>query len=227
MHDRREPDDLEAFWEQHYARREQVWSGDPNAVLVDEVQGLDPGTALDLGCGEGGDALWLAQQGWHVTGVDVSTTALERAAARAEERGVGDRVDWQRHDLGTSFPEGTYDLVSAFFFHSPVEIPRDQVLRTAAAAVRPGGTLLIVGHAERPSWAPPLDGPEPTFPAPGQVLAELHLDPADWEDERLDTPERGITAPDGSPATIRDGVVRLRRRTERGNTAPSTVLVDR
>jgi SAM-dependent methyltransferase len=210
-----DPAELESFWEGHYGKHDRVWSGNPNAVLVDEAHALDPGTALDLGCGEGGDALWLAQQGWHVTGVDVSPTALERAAEEAEERGLGDRIDWQHHDLGTSFPEGTFDLVSAFFFHSPVEIPREHVLRTAAAAVRPGGTLLIVGHAERPSWAPPPEGHELPLPTPEQVLAALDLRLDEWEDERLDNPLRDIKAPDGSPATIRDSVVRLRRRKQR------------
>lgn len=213
-----DPEDLETFWEAHYGKAERVWSGNPNAVLVDEVGGLTPGTALDLGCGEGGDALWLAEQGWQVTGVDVSATALERASIEATARGLSDRIDWQRHDLGRSFPAGRFDLVSAFFFHSPVEIPRAEVLRSAAAAVRPGGTLLVVGHAERPSWAPPLDGPEHHLhhlPTPAEVLAELDLAPEEWEDERLDDPERAVTAPDGSPATIRDSVVRLRRRQQR------------
>jgi SAM-dependent methyltransferase len=207
--------DVEAFWEAHYGTHDRVWSGDPNAVLVDEVEGLRPGTALDLGCGEGGDAIWLAQQGWQVTGVDVSSTALDRAAEEAARRGVGDRIDWQRHDLATSFPEGTFDLVSAFFFHSPVEIPREAVLRRAAAAVRPGGTLLIVGHGERPSWAPPPDGHKVALPTPEQVLSDLDLRLEEWGDERLDDPRRALTAPDGSPATIRDSVVRLRRRRQR------------
>lgn len=211
-HHTTEPENLEAFWEAHYGKHDRVWSGNPNAVLVEEVHGLDPGAALDLGCGEGGDALWLAQQGWQVTGVDVSATALARAAQAAEQRGLNDRIDWQQHDLGTSFPEGTFDLVSAFFLHSPVEIPREQVLRRAAAAVRPGGTLLIVGHGERPSWAPAHDGPDVPLPAPEQVLAALDLRPEEWEDERLAEPQRDIKAPDGTPATIRDSVVRLRRR---------------
>src|SRR5215208_437768 len=72
--------EAERFWEDHYRRRERVWSGRPNPVLVDVVGSLRPGTALDLGCGEGGDAIWLARQGWRVTAVDVSATALDRAA---------------------------------------------------------------------------------------------------------------------------------------------------
>src|SRR5215212_1558411 len=77
--------EAEQFWEDRYRRRRPVWSGRPNPVLVDVVGSLRPGTALDLGCGEGGDAIWLARQGWRVTAVDISTTALDRAAADAPQ----------------------------------------------------------------------------------------------------------------------------------------------
>jgi 2-polyprenyl-3-methyl-5-hydroxy-6-metoxy-1,4-benzoquinol methylase len=117
--------DLEAerFWEDHYRRRGRVWSGRPNPVLVDVVGSLPPGTALDLGCGEGGDAIWLAQQGWSVRAVDVSATALDRASADAATAGVADRIDFQRHDLALTFPSGAFDLVSAQYLHSPIEFP--------------------------------------------------------------------------------------------------------
>ncbi|HZF58086.1 MAG TPA: class I SAM-dependent methyltransferase, partial [Rubrobacter sp.] len=94
--------DVEAkrFWEDHYRRRGRVWSGRPNPVLVDIVGSLRrPGTALDLGCGEGGDAIWLARQGWCVTAVDISATALDRAAVDAATAGVADRIDFRQHDL--------------------------------------------------------------------------------------------------------------------------------
>jgi len=223
VHRPTEPPELEAFWEAHYGKHDQVWSGNPNDVLVSETAGLAPTSALDLGCGEGGDALWLAEHGWQVTGVDVSSTALERAAREAERRGLAGSIDWQQHDLRQSFPEGSFDLVSAFFFHSPVEIPREDVLRRAAAAVRPGGTLLIVGHGERPSWAPPHDGPEVHLPTPQQVLADLDLNLDEWEEPHLAEPQRDLVAPDGSPATIRDNVVRLvRRETSAAGSVTST-----
>src|SRR5918994_591290 len=94
--------EAERFWEDHYRRRERVWSGRPNAVLVDVAGSLQPGTALDLGCGEGGDAIWLAQQGWRVRAVDVSATALDRAAAEAATAGVVDRIDFHRPALWSS-----------------------------------------------------------------------------------------------------------------------------
>src|SRR3954466_97215 len=90
------------FWEGFYLARPEVWSGRVNPVLAQEAADLVPGTALDLGCGEGGDALWLAQRGWNVTAIDVSATALQRAASHADAQGVGDRITWERHDLAHS-----------------------------------------------------------------------------------------------------------------------------
>ena len=196
--------DVEAgrFWEDHYRQRGRVWSGRPNPVLVDIVGGLRPGTALDLGCGEGGDAIWLTQQGWCVTAVDVSATALDRAAADAATASVGGRIDFRQHDLAVVFPSGTFDLVSAQYLHSPVEFPRGRVLQEAASAVMPGGLLLIVDHASvRPgSWADPEE-----------TLAPLDLSPDEWHTERLEAREREAIRPNGQRSTVTDNVVALRR----------------
>ncbi|BAJ32637.1 MULTISPECIES: FAD-dependent oxidoreductase [Kitasatospora] len=206
--------DAVEFWEKRYGESEQIWSGRPNASLTVQAADLEPGRALDLGCGEGGDALWLAGRGWRVTAVDISQVALERAAARAAVEGVGDRVDWQRVDLAHAFPSGTYDLVSAQFLHSPAEFPRERVLRRAAAAVAPGGTLLITSHAASPVKH---DHPHPDmhFPTPEEMLAGLRLDPAHWtvelaeEHARHDHPDHPVTDPDARPH--RDSTLRLRR----------------
>jgi SAM-dependent methyltransferase len=128
----------EKFWDERYGESDRIWSGRVNPILEREASRLAPGTALDLGCGEGADAIWLATAGWQVTGVDISRTALDRARVHASAAGVSDRIVWEQHNLASSFPVGSFDLVSAQFLHSPVELPRGEVLRTAAAAVAPG-----------------------------------------------------------------------------------------
>ena len=193
------------FWEHFYAEREQVWSGRPNVVLVEEVEGLAPGTALDVGCGEGADAIWLATRGWHVTGVDISQAALDRAAAHAAEAGVADRITWARHDVARSMPAGPFGLVSAHFLHSPVDDPRDSALRAAAAAVAPAGTLLVVSHEAVP-WHEHM-----VFPTAAEVLDSLALDADGWTVERLDSRPRRATTPDGVEVEVTDSVVRMRR----------------
>ena len=202
----------ERFWEGHYQARDQVWSGRANALLVDLAADLPPGTALDLGCGEGADAIWLAGRGWRVTAVDVSATALERAAAHAVSAGVADRIDFQRHDLGHTFPTGAYDLVSAQYLQSPVELPRERVLQAAAATVAPGGLLLIVTHASIAPWSWNQD-PDARFPTPQEELATLGLRPDEWRDEMVAAPARQASGPNGQSATVIDNVIAVRRTT--------------
>ncbi|WP_326689572.1 class I SAM-dependent methyltransferase [Streptomyces sp. NBC_01795] len=199
------------FWDERYREREQIWSGEPNTQLVKEVADLATGTALDLGCGEGGDAIWLAGRGWQVKAVDISDVALTRAARHAADAGVRERIVWERHDLGASFPQGTYDLVSAQFLYSPGDMPRERILRDAAAAVAPGGVLLIVGHAGRPSWEEGADHPDVHFPTPEEVLAGLRLADGEWEVLRADEHERFQDDPDGRPMTRTDNAVLVRR----------------
>jgi 2-polyprenyl-3-methyl-5-hydroxy-6-metoxy-1,4-benzoquinol methylase len=141
----------QAFWDERYAASQRVWSGRPNLRLVELAAELTPGTALDVGCGEGADAVWLAERGWRVTGADVSPVALERAERHAADAGVGDRTAWRHVDLvaGDALP-GRNDLVTAMFVHVPEEV-FDRVYTAIGAAVRPGGLLLVAGHhpAER------------------------------------------------------------------------------
>lgn len=202
-----------ATWEEHYSARPQVWSGRVNAqvaAIVPTLEGTGPasGLALDLGCGEGADAVWLAEQGWRVVAVDVSETALDRARAAAASRGVAERIDFQQHDLTRSFPEGSFDLVSAQFLHSTVEMDRSMILRRAADTVAPGGALLIVDHAAAPPWAEKMR--HHRFPSAAEVVSGLNLDRAEWR-ARVSSVERTVVGPDGAEATLVDNVVLLSR----------------
>ena len=203
---------FEQFWEEHYRKQERVWSGRANPVLIDGVESLPPGTALDLGCGEGGDAIWLAQHGWQVTAVDVSPTALKRAMDDAASAGIEARIDFQQHNLALTFPAGTFDLVSAQYFHSPIEFPRNRVLQAAAHAVAPGGLLLIVEHASVAPWSSHAHTHTHThFPTPAEVLAALNLSPERWRTERLEAPQRQATGPNGQSVTVTDNIIAVRR----------------
>ncbi|NLU73192.1 class I SAM-dependent methyltransferase [Streptomyces sp. HNM0575] len=134
-------------WEERYSGEETLWSGDPNPQLVAEASGLTPGTALDVGCGEGGDVIWLAGQGWTVTGADFSANGLARAARHAEQAGVGDRTDWWQVDARAFAAGGrSYDLVTTHYLHPP-DGGMVEVAGRLAEAVALGGHLLIVGHA--------------------------------------------------------------------------------
>ncbi len=201
----------EEYWETFYGEREQVWSGAPNPTLVSEATALTPGTALELGSGEGGDAIWLAQRGWTVTAVDVSTTAMARAERHAVAAGVGGQIDWQQHDLGSSFPVGRFDLVTTHYLHSPVEFGWAAVLGLAAAAVAPGGTLLIVMHAGLPTWAAAHAHPDVYFPTGPEIQEALALRPPLWAVERVADVERAVTTPDGDQVTRTDLLLRARR----------------
>ncbi|WP_110241773.1 class I SAM-dependent methyltransferase [Nocardioides gilvus] len=140
-----------ASWEERYSGEEKIWSGDPNPQLITEASRLTPGTALDVGCGQGGDVIWLAQQGWQVTGADFSTNGLARAARHAEEAGVAERTQWWQVDAREFDAEGrTYDLVTTHFLHPP-EGGMVEVTRRLTEAVAPGGHLLVVGHAPSPT----------------------------------------------------------------------------
>jgi len=190
------------FWEARYAQSGQVWSGRVNPTLADVASALAPGRALDLGCGEGGDAIWLAQRGWLVTAVDISTTALARGreAAMALPAASG-RIDWVAADLTEWRPTASYDLVSACFLQSPVELPRTEIL---------GGSVLIISHAAPPPWAPP-GHPHPAFAGPAEEVAELGLDSSEWELVLAEVREREARGPDGQTAMLSDSVVRARR----------------
>lgn len=198
------------YWENRYRENGRSWSGRVNAALEREVRNIAPGAALDLGCGEGGDALWLAHNGWSVTAVDIAPSAIAIGAAAQTP---GDDIEWIAADLADWEPPRQYDLVTSSFLHSFVEIPREAILRRAATAVAPGGILLIVGHAGIPHWAThtPHEGEVVDLPGPDEMLAALDLDLSEWTVLTQALVERPVTAPDGSTGTIDDSVLTLRR----------------
>ena len=211
-----------AYWEDQYASSGRRWSGRVNATVADVVQRLEVGEVLELGCGEGGDAVWLAEQGWRVTAVDISATAVARGAEGAEQHGVADRIAWVAHDLASWHTEETFDLVTASFFHSTVDLPRTEILRRAAARVRLGGHLLLVSHVfesdeDVPPWASRHhaeyhEGPDHVLLTPTEEIAELALDPGQWTVELEEVRRREATGPDGHQhAHVKDGIVLLRR----------------
>ena len=207
-------DDPRAFWDDRYSESDRIWSGRVNAALADVTLGLTSGRALDLGCGEGGDSIWLAEHGWSVTGVDISEVALERAAAAASERDVSDRMTWVGADLAAWSPEDGYDLVTACFFQSPITLPRHDILRRVAAAIRPGGHLLVVGHASAPSWSPATldEGHHGSARlTAAEEVAALALPDSDWTIEIVEDRPRDITGPEGQSGSILDAVVLARR----------------
>ncbi|GAA1936890.1 class I SAM-dependent methyltransferase [Streptomyces durmitorensis] len=201
-------EDAALFWERHY-RSQRTGGGRVNPLLAETAAPLRPGAALDLGCGAGGDAVWLAQQGWQVTAVDISATAVERLREQARDLGILDRVTAEQHDLARSFPAGRFDLVSAQYFHTPFALPRSQVLRTAARSLRPGGLLLIVDHGSTAPWSWNQDA-DNHHPTPAEIAAELALDPAHWSVLRADMPRRQATGPAGETATVIDNVLLFR-----------------
>lgn len=194
------------FWDERYRGSERLFSGNPNGVLVTEITGLTPGRALDVGCGEGGDALWLARQGWQVTGVDVARTALDRAAAAAGD--LADRVTWTRADLAaTPPPAGAFDLVTAHYFPF-LRSAGPKALQGLLEAVAPGGTLLYVSHDAADLPPDPEREFDPSdFYACADVAALLD---DTWTVQVDETRPRTVPAPAGTHHT-HDVVLRARR----------------
>ncbi|MCP3770744.1 MULTISPECIES: class I SAM-dependent methyltransferase [unclassified Streptomyces] len=202
--------DAVAFWDGVYAARPAAGDPQPNARLTETVTGLPPGDALDLGCGDGGDALWLARLGWRVTGADISAVAVERLAALARSHGLGDRITTVRADLRKSFPPSGFDLICAHYLHTPFDLDRATVLRSAAHALRPDGRLLVVDHGSAAPWSWNQD-PDIRYPSPREVAAGIDLAPETWTVERADAPRRIATGPDGRTAEVTDHVLLIRR----------------
>ncbi|MGI8459739.1 MAG: class I SAM-dependent methyltransferase [Propionibacteriaceae bacterium] len=194
-------------WDQRYAERGQLWSGRPNGALVAEVAGLAPGRVLDVGCGEGADAIWLAGLGWEVTGLEVSGVALERAAAHA--RAAQAAVRWVHAGLEQGLvPPASFDLVSAQYpalLRTPDALAEHALLATVA----PGGVLLFVHHAGMESQPVQDHGFDPRdYVWPAMITALLD---EDWSVETNEQRPRVVPADGAGAHHAEDLVLRVRR----------------
>ncbi len=156
-------------WDARYADQDQLWSGHVNGSLADEVGHLAAGSALDVGCGEGADAIWLTEAGWQVTAIDVSGVAIDRGRAEASRRGIS--IEWIIGDFPTALADASFDLVSLHYPAVPIAT-EEAVSAGLTGAVAPGGTLLLVGHAppadlDLQEWRPA------DYVQPPDVLAHL------------------------------------------------------
>ena len=196
-------------WNRRYDTDELVWHAEPNRFVAEEVTGLQAGRALDLACGEGRNAVWLAEHGWVVTGVDFSSVALDKARQLADRRGV--EVTWARRDLTDWTPApGSVDLVVHAYLHLP-QPERSDVLRAAAAALAPGGTLVLVAH-DRANLSDGVGGPQDAavLPTPDEVVADLTAAVPGLEVARAEVATRAVTTEAGTVDAL-DTVVRVRR----------------
>ncbi|WP_300015083.1 class I SAM-dependent methyltransferase [Pseudonocardia sp.] len=196
-----------AEWDRRYADNGPLWSGRPNGALVAEVAGLTPGRVLDVGCGEGADAVWLARGGWDVTALEVSGVALERAAGHARDAGV--TVRWVHAGLAeAALPPRSFDLVSAQY-PALLRTPDAAGERALLAAVAPGGVLLLVHHAGMDTQPVPEGGFDPAdYVWPSMVAAFLD---EDWEVE-VDEQRPRVAPEGGAGAHHTDDVVLRARR---------------
>ncbi len=196
-------------WDDRYRTAEFVWKTDPNRFLPPEVAVLQPGRALDLACGEGRNAVWLATQGWNATGVDYSQVGLDKAAQLAESNHV--TATWVCADVTEWEPESLYDLVVVFYLQLP-ETERRIAFGTAARALAPGGTLLIVGH-DLVNLTEGTGGPQDpaVLYTPDDVCGALHTSGVtDLVIERAEQVRRPVDTEAGTVAAI-DCLVRAHR----------------
>lgn len=200
----------ERFWDERYSTTGKVWSGNPNPQLVTEASGMLAGqasrTALDVGCGEGADSIWLATEGWQVTAVDISRVALQRAAEHEDGLKLRGTIEWDHRDLLTwAPPAAAFDLVSAHFMHLPSE-HRVRLHTRLATAVSTGGTLLIVGHSASDTLAGARRPTDPDVYFTATDVADS-LDSSHWRIDVAESRPRTAQASNGSPMTVHDEIL--------------------
>ncbi len=200
------------YWKTHWQQADEHANGKeiaPNPYLAREVTGLAPGTALDAGCGEGAEAIWLSSEGWKVTAVDISSEALSRAAKRAAEAGApAKRVQWIEADLGDWEPGAQFDLVTTHYAHPAT--PQLAFYERIAGWVAPGGTLLIVGHLHTSGTSAHAHNPSAEAAVTAASIRE-RLDAAQWDVVTADELPRTLTNRAGTGVQMDDVVVRATR----------------
>ncbi|MGW9557783.1 SAM-dependent methyltransferase [Nocardiopsis sp. NPDC055551] len=200
------------FWEGRY-REENPSSPDPGpspafTALMEDPRLVPPTTgtrrALELACGRGGDALWLAARGWRVTAVDISEQALTTLNERARRTGLADRLRTRHHDLALSLPEPkAWDLVYANYFHTLADIDRDTILRQVSESVTEGGLLIVIDHGSSAPWSWEQRQDHPT---PEELWRSLDLG-GDWSPLVCERRSRTAQGPEGRTARVIDNVV--------------------
>jgi SAM-dependent methyltransferase len=211
------------FWDERYRSTARAWSGEPNPYLVSEISSLTPGadqvpaTALEVGAGEGADAIWLARRGWDVTATDISAVALDRGLAQAAtlEPTVASRITWRRADLlADPPPPHTFGLVTAHYLHLPKH-ERDPLFTALARAVAVGGTLLIVGHhpSDLQTSVPRPARPELFYSADdvAALLESPTLADTEWDVQVSESRPKPAVDPQGHDVTVHDTILRARR----------------
>jgi SAM-dependent methyltransferase len=202
-------------WDRRYAG-DRLWSGNPNGTLVHEARDLEPGRALDVGAGEGADALWLAERGWDVTANDISRLALDRIGAEAARRGLSVELHHADANELDAFAPGAFDLVSALYASIP-RTPDRRAVQNLVSAVAPGGTLLVVSHDLEPMRAP-IDTRthsrafDPDAYVRVEDVAAALAESSEWEIEVHEQRRRPPGAAASAAHHVNDVVLRARRR---------------
>jgi 2-polyprenyl-3-methyl-5-hydroxy-6-metoxy-1,4-benzoquinol methylase len=200
------------YWESHWQQANEHGPGHelvPNPYLAHETRSLTPGTALDAGCGEGAEAIWLGAEGWQVTAADISTEALSRASERARESGIAPEcVEWVEADLIDWEPGRQFDLVTTHYAHPAMS--QLAFYERISDWVAPGGTLLIVGHQHTPDAAGHGHSPSEEASVAAASIT-VRLDATKWDVVTAEEPIRTLTDRAGRAVQLHDVVVRATR----------------
>ncbi len=207
----RSASEAERFWDSHYRNRPPSWSGPVDPVLADIATRLPPGDALDVGCAEGTDAIWLAQQGWNVLGIDMYPKRRSIAHGQGRDQRLSRTPSCLSGTTSRPGPRGIFTFINAQYLQTPLTFPRPEILRKAASTVIPGG-LILVDLALTAPWLWNQNPPQ-RFPSPEESFASSNLTTDEWVRHYVGRAERMATGPGGQQALVCDNIIALKRRT--------------